>query len=103
MVKVWNCHKIRHQPNRRIPHGRPTIMYRMPRVYSTKDYICPVPPEEIEITSEECKFKDVDPCDSDVSELCVLLMVENNWDIPADPYAAAELYTQLRMQILQEL
>ncbi|KAF5887205.1 uncharacterized protein DAT39_022327 [Clarias magur] len=38
----WNSHLIRPSRNQRVPHGRPEVMYFLPELYNTQDYLCQI-------------------------------------------------------------
>ena len=78
-------------------------MYTVPEVYCAEDKLKTVAYEEVSVCKDECTPKSQFPCDETVFELCVILMQENGWDAPTDPFDAAELYTSLRTVILQNI
>lgn len=103
VVRTWNTHQIRPRPAHGTRGGRPVLMFSMPQLYGGEDKLQPVLEEEIVVCKEECTPKGQYPCDETVFELCTLLMDENDWDVPLDAYAAAELYSLLRYEILDNL
>lgn len=104
VVRTWNTHQIRPRPAHGMHGGRPILMFSMPQLYGAgEDKLQPVLPEEVAVCKEECTPKGQYPCDETVFELCILLMDENGWDAPLDAYAAAELYSLLRNEILENL
>lgn len=103
VVNTWNSHKIRQRSNGDMASGRPVVMYSFPELHSAEDRLNPVSMEEVTLCMEECTPKGQFPCDDTVFELCCLLMEENGWDVPADPFAAADLYILLREEILQTI
>ncbi|KAF7709824.1 hypothetical protein HF521_016674 [Silurus meridionalis] len=44
---LWNCHRIRPSRNAVSPSGRPLMMYTLPRLFGTTDYLKTEPPEPI--------------------------------------------------------
>ncbi|XP_035996634.1 uncharacterized protein LOC118564068 [Fundulus heteroclitus] len=102
-VRTWNSHLIRTRPAHGTPGGRPILMFSMPQLYAAEDKLQPVLEEDMAVCREECTPKGQYPCDETVFELCILLMDENGWEAPTDAYAAAELYSLLRNEILGNL
>ncbi|KAF3859846.1 hypothetical protein F7725_000101, partial [Dissostichus mawsoni] len=77
-------------------------MYSFPELHSAEDRLKPIAVEEVNLCTQECTPKGQFPCDKTVFELCCLLMAENGWDDPADPFAAADLYILLRDEIRRQ-
>ncbi|XP_033761355.1 uncharacterized protein LOC117343145 [Pecten maximus] len=98
-ITVWNCHRIRPSKMTALPCGRPALMYSIPELYGVEDGLKAVEQDKLEICESECRMKDDIPCDKDVFDLCNLLVNENEWNIPVDPYEMCDLYIQLRNQI----
>jgi hypothetical protein len=99
MMDTWNQHLIRPSHNARSPSGRPNVMYRLPALYGTRDYLSHVLPDDIAVCMEECLFRELVPCDRDVYDMSILIMHENELDFPQDPDSAVELYLELRQRI----
>ena len=95
---VWNSHRIRPSRNDAVPSGRPIVMYSLPSVYGTQDYIQQVDEDIVRICREECSFLHEDvSCDADVHALCLLYMTRHNRMMPADHIIlGSELYLNLR-------
>ncbi|CAG2247008.1 unnamed protein product [Mytilus edulis] len=94
-IDTWNHHKIRPCKYEGNVHGRPVILYNCPRNEDTLNFLCPVRPEDVEACLEECLFPE-DICDKNVFDLACIVMRENHLDKPEDPYAATNLYIELR-------
>ncbi|KAJ8929603.1 hypothetical protein NQ314_017710 [Rhamnusium bicolor] len=60
----WNVHKISRSRNSNCSTGRPVIMFEMPNIYHTQNYIINVPTFAIEPLASECLFNEY-PCDED--------------------------------------
>ncbi|CAB1433775.1 unnamed protein product [Pleuronectes platessa] len=39
-AQVWNAHTIRPSKNTNVPSGRPNVMYALPQLYGTRDFLC---------------------------------------------------------------
>ncbi|KAG5879819.1 hypothetical protein JTB14_007671 [Gonioctena quinquepunctata] len=48
-----------------VQFGRPFIMFELPELYGTRDYLFPISQDDIKICKEECKYIEY-PCDEDV-------------------------------------
>ncbi|KAJ8047915.1 hypothetical protein HOLleu_00032 [Holothuria leucospilota] len=101
----WNHHHIRksHERGGNVRNGRPAIMYDAPEIFEAEDYICRVPEEELHECREECNFKSDIPCDEDLHELCLLLIHENDLQIPTNGEEARQIYRFLRPILRAEI
>ena len=78
MVETWICHLIRPSRNEKSPSGRPNVMHRLPSMYSSQDYMCPVPENEVELCENECIFREAIPCDPDAFQLLTMIVAQQN-------------------------
>ncbi|KAL3973486.1 ADP-sugar pyrophosphatase / 8-oxo-dGDP phosphatase / ADP-D-ribose pyrophosphorylase [Sarotherodon galilaeus] len=99
-AQVWNTHSIRPSKNINIPSGRPNVMYTLPELYGTRDFLCPTEEEHVYLCKNECVFQLTKPCDQVVYELCNILMSQSHLTPPTDPYQAVNLYMHLRETIM---
>lgn len=76
---MWNNHQIRRSNGRDLQYGKPFLMYNLPELYQSKDYLNPVDAERLDVIIHEnvCLWKSDIPCDRDLYELCVLVMEES--------------------------
>lgn len=74
------------------------MMYEMPELYDTRDYIMPLRNEDILNCQEECTNVN-HPCDEVIFDLCNIILEEKNQLIPKDPYEAIDIYLLLREEI----
>ena len=96
MVTVWNSHRIRPSRNERVPAGRPVVMYSVPQLYQTRDYLQQVDRDAVDVCMAECTFISAQNCcDDDVYLLCDLYMTQNGWILPVDHATAVTLYINL--------
>lgn len=102
-AKVWDSHLIRRSRNTNVPTGRPNIMYSIPELYSTDNYLCEIDDEEIEICKEHATFRSGIHCDEDIYNMCIQIIAENSLLIPKDPDQALDLYLELRQKIISLL
>lgn len=100
MKDIWNSHRIR--PSNRGFSGRPVVLYDLPQIRGTEDFLCHVDNREILACVEECVFPE-EICDTDVYNLASVYMFENHLQMPNDAYEAANLYERLRMFFRENL
>ena len=100
MVDTWNRHHIRPTQTSFSPSGRPSIMYSMPELYGTQNYICLYTDNDLAQCEEQYLFRDSIPCDGDVYQWCLITMAENNWSFPSSREDAVELYKRLWQMFL---
>lgn len=94
-VNIWNCHHMRHCKNQNVPHGRPLVLYSIPWLFQSEDYLQPVQPEVFDACIEETLQPD-NICDSDIKELCEIYMQENALDLANDVFERFDLYIKLK-------
>lgn len=102
-ISVWNSHIIRPSKNDRVPSGRPKVMYMFPELYSTNDCISPVDDADVQLCHANCTFRPTVPCDTDIYDLCNILMAESDLQLPNDAHQALNLYLHLRNVIISFL
>lgn len=102
-IHVWDSHVIRPSKNDRVPSGRPRIMYMFPELYACDQHISLVDRADIQLCQSNCTFRPAVPCDTDIHDLCNILMVESQLHVPADAYQAVDLYLHLRNEIKSAL
>ncbi|KAK1172320.1 hypothetical protein AOXY_G4861 [Acipenser oxyrinchus oxyrinchus] len=98
-ARVWDSHVIRPSKNDKVPSGRPSVMYLLPELYRTYDYMSPIESVELQVCRSECTFRLPVPCDPDVYDMCNIVMAESHLDLPNEPYQALDLYIRLRNEI----
>ena len=84
MSKVWNAHHIRPTKNQNCPNGRPLVMYSLPALYNTRNYLEETTLGKIDACPEECAFRGDMVCDEELSQLCDIYRLENNWSFTND-------------------
>lgn len=100
---TWNSHRIRPTRNQRVPSGRPFVLYSLPHLQNTYDYLQPVDADVLDVFSDECNTFSTLVCDEDVFQLCQMYMAENSWTPPIDHVAATDLYIKLRDAIRSDI
>ena len=79
------------------------MMFNVPEMYGTVDYLLPVDDDKMSICEDRCRFKSQFPCDEDVFQLCCILMEENGLRFPSNPDEAIHVYKTLRQALSQAL
>jgi len=79
VAKLWNSHKMCTKKGTYSAGGRPIIIYALPQIYSTQDYLVSVKTDEIELCKEECTFKGRYPCDKDVLNFACCTWKITSW------------------------
>lgn len=106
VVRMWDNHRIRPSGNGRdLLHGKPFLMYNVPELYLSQDYLHPVDYERVEVILQEdvCLWKSDISCDADLHELCLLVMEDNNLVFAHDISGTIRLYRDLRPLIRDHL
>lgn len=106
MVRMWNTHWLRRGGNDRdLYHGKPFLMYHASELYQARDYLHPVDYDRLDIILQEDIYlwKTDITCDSDLYELCVLMMEEHNLEVGHNAVEPTRLYRQLRPLIRADL
>lgn len=99
-VQVWDNHLIRPSRNERVYHGRPNVMYIIPELYNSRDYLQRTSPNDRLLCAAGCTFRSSIVCDDDVFRLCCSLMAVQNLNVPKDAYEAVDLYMDLRRLLI---
>ncbi|XP_053407984.1 uncharacterized protein LOC128559679 [Mercenaria mercenaria] len=98
---VWNNHLIRPSRVGTSPHGRPNVLYTVPELCNTRNYLCIKSEDEIDICNDLVEHRTTVPCDVDVYNWCINFMSENNLYLTLEPNDAFNLYLTLRRSIHQ--
>ncbi|KAG5884322.1 hypothetical protein JTB14_027652 [Gonioctena quinquepunctata] len=62
------------------PKRRPFIMFELPELYGTRDYLFPISQDDIQLCKGECKYIEY-PCDEDVYDLCKIMIEEKSFSL----------------------
>jgi hypothetical protein len=68
-VEQWHAHRIRPTKNQNVPNGKPFLMYAMPQLFGSQDYVCKVPADKLLVAEQTCGTH-VSTCDETVKDLC---------------------------------
>ena len=95
-AKLWNVHKIRPSSNPESPPGRPDMLYFLPEITETQDFMTNVDLEDVELAKEVCCSEDpLPPCSPLFKDLADIIMQEQGLTMPKSPDEARFLYIQL--------
>lgn len=81
-VSVWNMHRILPTRNGNVPAGKLCILYCLPELNGTKDYLVEADQHVLQICRNQCLFNRNTLNDSDMHALINLLMKENGLILP---------------------
>lgn len=95
----WNMHRIAISRNSVSPRGRPFIMYHNPELYGTKDFLHRIDYDENVFNGIFILPSSI-PCDTDIYELAIIIMIEEGWLVAKEPNTAIDLYLKLRSKLL---
>ena len=93
---IWNRHRIRKQANVASPAGRPQVLFRLPLLEGTRDYICNVQDDAVEACINEASFRDHKNCHKTVHDVCTEIVERDHLPDVTDIHSAKERYLYLR-------
>ena len=96
---IWNRHKIRPQANVDSPYGRPQVLFRLPQLKGTRNYICNVEDDALDLCIQDASFRDNTNCDEAVHNVCTDIVERDNLPEVTDIHSAKERYLHLRAAI----
>ena len=95
VMKLWNTHRIRPSSNRESPPGRPDVLYSVPELTDTEDYLVKVPSIDITAAESFVSHENTDDCDENFIELANIVEREQNLQSPTNAAEAKERYITL--------
>ncbi|XP_020901510.1 uncharacterized protein LOC110240064 [Exaiptasia diaphana] len=95
VMKLWNTHRIRPSSNRESPPGRPDVLYSVPELNSTEDYLVPVSPIDITAAEAFISHDNTDDADENFTELAKIIEQEQNLQKPTNATEAKYHYVTL--------
>ena len=88
-ARLWDNHQIRPSINCESPSGRPDLLYYLPEVSATHNFLVPFDKDDVILCEEElCDMKEF-------CQLANIIMNEENLMLPKDPMEARNLYLSL--------
>ena len=92
-ARLWNVHKIRPSTNVESPSGRPNVLFFLPEVSESRNYITDVDLDELELADERCcKRIPQSGCCEEFVQLAGIIMEEKDLEFPRTAEEAATLY-----------
>lgn len=76
---------------------------RFPELYRCDQHISQVDRADILLCQNNCIYWPAVPCDTDIYDLCNIVMVESQLHVPDNAYQAVDLYLHLRNEITSAL
>ena len=99
-ARLWNAHRIRPSTNLESHSGQPDVLFFLPEVSNTRNFISNVDLEELELAEERYSYRTRQSgCCEEFVELAGLIMEENNWQFPRTAEEATTLYINLLAEI----
>lgn len=103
MAELWDGHRIRKNKQEHVVYGRPLVMFELPQLYDTRDYIKPVNQDRVDVCEEESLSKGNCPCDQDIFNYALVAMEATGRGYPSTPEEAVYLYIALRRHLRRVL
>ena len=95
-ARLWNVHKVRTSSNPESPPERPDILYFLPEITETQDFLMRVELEDFELAKEVC-YPQNPPltCSSEFKDLADIIMQEQGLTMPQCPDEDRSLHIHL--------
>ena len=95
-ARLWNNHRIRPSINCESPSGRPDLLYYLPEVSATQNFLVPIDNDDVIMCEEElCDMNCTSSCSKEFCQLANIIMNEESLMLPKDPMEARNLYLSL--------
>ena len=82
VMKLWNTHRIRPSTNQESPPGRPDVLYSVPELTNTQDYLVQVSPDDITASEYFVSHQNGQDCDENFRELAMIIEREKKLTSP---------------------
>jgi len=100
MQQDWNLHRIRPSTNMESLSGRPDVLFFLPEVSGTRNYMVDVNLDELELAEEICCYQPLQSgCSDEFTQLAEIIMREKSLQFPHTPEEATTLYVPLLEEI----
>lgn len=100
VARLWNVHKIRLSTNVESPSGRPDVLFFLPEVSNTSNFVSEVCLDELELAEERCCNRAPQSgCCEEFAQLASIIMEEQNLQFPRTAEEATTLYVNLLEEI----
>ena len=92
VAELWNTHNIQSQKRHDVEGGKPDIMYFIPEVYNTYNYLCVVDVEDV----RACRRLYTENCaDFHANTEELVLLLKPDYVPPTDTSEAVLLFTEI--------
>ena len=99
-AKLWNLHRIRPSTNMECPSGTPDVLFFLPEVSGTRNYMADVDLDELDLAEERCCYRPPESgCSDEFTELAETIMTGKCLQFPRTPEEATTLYVTLLEEI----
>ena len=96
VAQYWNTHRIRPSLNAETPADRPDVVYFVPQLNNTRDYLIEVAVDETDIAEELCTEQvSVRGCSTHFNDLAIMIMEDEGLQMPHTANEAKDLYITL--------
>ena len=95
VMKLWNTHRIRPSTNQESPPGRPDVLYSVPELTNTQDYLVQVSPDDITASEYFVSHQNGQDCDENFRELAIIIEREKKLTSPKSASEAKDHYITL--------
>ena len=97
-ARLWNNHRMRPSTNYESPGGRPDLLFSLPEISDTRDFIVEVDKADITLCQQlVCNSSSLQvlDCTPEFSDLANIIMHEKDLHMPNSPDEARDLYIAL--------
>ena len=96
VAQYWNTHRIRTSLNVETPADRPDVIYFVPQLNNTRDYLTEVAVDETDIAEELCTEQvSARGCSTHFNDLAIMIMEDEGPQMPHTADEAKDLYITL--------
>ncbi|KAH3817751.1 hypothetical protein DPMN_119306 [Dreissena polymorpha] len=100
-VSMWNGHSIRQSRNSNAPKGQPNRMFNYPELWGSRNFICDVHQDDINVARTQVTFRTPVCCDPDLYDILIGVMADDSLSYPNTSDEALALYRHLRRRVLR--
>lgn len=79
--------------------GRPVVMYYVPHLWGSTDELHILEPIIVDVCANQAEFRSTIPCDKDVYELFIDIIIRDNINMPTNAFDAVNLFVHLKHEI----
>lgn len=85
-ARLWNLHRMRPSTNMVSPPGRPDVLFFLPEVSGTRNYMVDVDLDELELAEGRCCYRPPQSgCSDEFTQLAEIIMREESLQFPRTP------------------